>query len=39
MSKADYSENEDDPAVYESSGSEWSSSSELEPVKLVYFSM
>ncbi|XP_015833426.1 uncharacterized protein LOC103314681 isoform X2 [Tribolium castaneum] len=34
MSKAtDFSENEDDPAVYESSGSEWDSDTELEPVK------
>ena len=32
MSKADFSENEDDPPVYESSGSEWNSESELEPV-------
>ncbi|XP_044269211.1 uncharacterized protein LOC123014254 [Tribolium madens] len=34
MSKvSDFSENEDDPAVYESSGSEWSSGAELEPVR------
>lgn len=33
----DFSENEDDPKVYESSGDEWSSASEVFVLKLLCF--